>query len=219
MNALDRQRLGATLVGVKEYKATDEQGQDAVAMLALHLRRREEQERPGSFAAFDVDEESGYLETILTPAHIRRLLIELGTRRYGRDYARTILGRLVEDGWIEDTGKVKLPSVPEEKWLQAHRYKCNLPRAGGRHSQPPGPHSYWWRVFRLLRHPRLTISPSTGTSWFARSHWGSTKADDAFGEASLCLTVRRQGLLKPPKKPQRFAPGSVQWAFQHTGPP
>lgn len=69
-------------------------------------------------------------------------------------------------------------------------------------------HSYWWRIFEVLPITRL----KGGTP--------ASLASTSLGSASFIVSLRgyliRQGVIRSRSTP---APGSIQWAYLHSGPP
>jgi hypothetical protein len=166
----------------------------AVEALETHLFQRGHRPEPSFEVLAD-----GTVGVFLTISHMQKLLRQIGSRKTGEDFAaetlNTILPRL---GLIEDTGLTKKPG------------------GGGRHAQPTTTHSYWWRVFRLPTLAKL-LTPRFGA--YPKTPGNPEALTLAPGSASLVGLLRCQGVISGWKRRTSFLRGSVQGAFQATGPP
>ncbi len=176
-------------------QALPEDERVAVEVLEAHLWLRTRGPNP----ALEVLDD-GTAAIFLTTRRIQRLLRLVGARKTGKDYAREITKEILPRlGLLQDTGLTKKPG------------------GGGRHHQPAGPHSYWWPVYRVAPLTRL-LTPKAGA--YPRTP-GNPEASSARRSvsASLLRMLICQGLISARLKRRRFGPGSVQAAFQATGPP
>lgn len=188
---------------------TEEWGQltrdekDAANAVTLHIWWRVHTKR---FPAFDRD------ETFLTNGHVQRLLKAVNATNTGEKAARTALATMQERGWIIDTGRTKKPRRSPASIERAERYiGGDIQAEGGRYAQSSIQRSYWWRVFRVPALTKVLASMPQGA-------YPNIKAVP-HDLASLLAFLRRQGVISKPKRRSRPNPGSVQWAFMHSGPP
>ena len=178
--------------------------QAAVVALEWHVGFRSTREQD------PLDIRDGCARTFLTIGHFQWCLRESGSKWVGEDFAAECLNEMLPGlGLIEDTGTTRKPELTVEQKARREKFAPGQPAPGRVVSRF---HSYWWREFRLLTFPKLIVS-SFG-SWcdtrFARSR---------LSEASLVGLLRRQDLISARRKRPRPEPGSVQWAFRHSGPP
>jgi hypothetical protein len=182
----------------------------AVEFLEWHVWQRSHGKNP----AFELPE-SGGVGVFLTISHVQRGLREIGAPKRGKDYAAEILNEILPRlGLIEDSGEAKLPRVHEAHPDDPTVGPDEQRETGGRHAQPSSLRSRWWRVFRL---PALDRLFSREGAYPRRS--GHPLNQERQGEASLFRLLRCQGLVSSRRKKNQTSPGSVQWAFRHTGPP
>ncbi len=168
----------------------------AVEVLETHLYLRTR----GTNAALEVLSD-GTPAIFLTTRRIQKILRLIGARKTGKDYARRITKEILPRlGLLNDTGQVKKPG-----------------HHGGRHAQPPGPHSYWWTLYRI---PTLTklFTPRFG-AYPERPGNPESSTPRPKGSASLLRLLVCQGLISGTMRRRSSRPGSVQAAFQATGPP
>lgn len=152
--------------------------------------------------------DDGSVGVFLTIGYMQTILRQMGAPKVGEDFAATIINTILPRlGLIEPTPFVKKPHVEE-----AHPGEPR--KNGGRHAQPSSIRSYWWRVFRLPSLGAL-LSPRAG-AYSSRPGWPVPRLR---GSASLVGLLRRQGLISARARASRYAHGSVQAAFQATGPP
>ncbi len=164
----------------------------AVEVLELQLHLRAE----GPRDAFEILGD-GTPAIFLTTARVQKLLRLIDAPKKGKDYAREITREILPRlGLIEDSGEVKKPG------------------GGGRKNQPPGPRSFWWTLYRI---PFLSRIPRRGAYPQDPGHPLSTPR--LSGPASLLRVLICQGVFGGRPRRSSFEPGSVQWAFQATGPP
>jgi hypothetical protein len=171
-----------------------------VIALEHHLWRRGQRDN----LSFEVLDRG--LGVFLTIAYMQKLLRAVRSPKTGQHYAaeclNTILPRL---GLIEDSGLVKLPVN------ESHRVER---ASGGRAAQNTALHSFWWRIFRLS-----TLSAILSQPGAYPSKPGHGRAPGVALTASLLALLGCQGLVRKPSRSQKFRYGSVQAAFQATGPP
>lgn len=84
---------------------------------------------------------------------------------------------------------------------------------GGRDAQPSLEHSYWWRVFRVV--PLSAVLRVYGAMQGAYARFSEVP------QALACLSAwaKCQGLISRRRGRPGARPGSVQYAFRHSGPP
>jgi hypothetical protein len=132
----------------------------------------------------------------------------IGSRRTGKDYARRLLKEVLPRlELLHDTGLTKKPA----------RRRGPSGKPGGRHAQPTTKHSYWWPLYRIPPLTKLT-SPKFGAYPETPGN-PETSNPRRRGSASLLRVLVRQGLISGVRRRSSFSRGSVQWAFQATGPP
>jgi hypothetical protein len=183
----------------------------AVVALEHHLWLRHHRDNP-SLETLD----DGAVGVFLTLKHFQRCLRETGSRWKGRDFAAECLNTILPAlGLIEDTGLTKKPKAkPSKATMIAHAAHGRTPPTdGGRHAQTSPLRSFWWRVYRL---PTLTRYVRGLGAYASRREDAERRAH---GTASLFRLLRCQGLVSQRPKRKSFQPGSVQWQFQHYGPP
>jgi hypothetical protein len=183
----------------------------AVAALEHHLALRIESEHE----PLDIDAD-GYSVTFLTVKRMQRCLRATGKWR-GEHFARECLNEILPRlGLIEDTGEVKKPEITDEQKKLRRKHFGDGATSGGRDAQPSILHSYWWRMYRLPTLPRLIVS-HFGV-WLSDAD-GQTLRSGRKRGAFLSALHRSQELQFAPRRRSGFSPGSVQWAFAHSGPP
>jgi hypothetical protein len=152
-------------------------------------------------------------ETILTDKWMRGLLRAVGAPRKGWKAARAAIKWLQEYGLIEDTGRTLKPRVPAGRLAAREKFGSAGRARGGRDAQFDSQHSYWWRVFRIAPIARLLSAYKRMQGAYGQF------TELPHSSASLLALLRRQGLIGGPKQKSTPNPGSVQWAFLHSGPP
>jgi len=198
------------LFGQLKRRKDDER--DAVLALAAHLYFREHQDE---YPAFDNED-----CTILTGKWMQVCLRAVGARKCGRKAGYAARSHLIESSMLIDTGRVKKPTRTMQANHRAEKFqKVGIrPVHGGRSAQPTRLHSYWWPVYlvpALARHlARLTLDGLTSPTRLA-----SVLSAPARDQRSLLARGECQGQFSSRRKRARPNPGSVQWAFQNTGPP
>lgn len=142
------------------------------------------------YAPLEVGDHPG--ATILTNAWVRELLRASGATFCGERAARQCIAAWKQLGLVRDTGDAATPS-----------------------GQPSRFHSFWYPVYEI----RPIASARQATRWRFRTWRGARATALPHQTASLSAWLVRKGLI--PRRPSgsRFSPGSVQWAFWHTGPP
>ena len=189
----------------EEWSQLSRDEKDAANALTLHIHTRTYARR---HPAFDGD------ETFLTNGHVQRLLKAAKAKNTGEKAARNALTIMQRRGWLVDTGRVKKPKRSPASLERAGTFcpGAETPATGGRDAQPQLQRSYWWRVFRV---PALTAVLKASRPQGAYA----TFLIEPHYEASLLAFLRRQGVITKSKRRSRPNPGSVQWAFAHSGPP
>lgn len=188
---------------------------DAVHALALHVLSRFEQDE---FEPLDADG-----RTFLTTGYFQRRLRDVGARCAGEKAAAQALRWLCESGVLENlydpatrTGEVKKPrrspsrAAAREKFGRGEESERG---EGGKDSQFTVLRSYWWRVYRVVPLSAVLRTYAAMQGAYARFVCPPEHL------ASLSAWAIRQGLI--PRRRARLSPrpGSVQWAFRHSGPP
>lgn len=193
------------LVTPEEFRRLDEDQRAAVDALSVHVHWRARQRHHPAFDEAD--------KTFLTVGWMRELLRVVGARKTGARVAAAAIGYLKATGLIEDTGRAKTPRRRPDgggtvEPFQRHGRERVLEQAAPSLLQG----SPWWRVFRV---PALTKirKAASGTAY------PHTPGSPLTTVGSLSAFLTRQGLI--PRRPRRSRPnpGSVQWAFLHSGPP
>ena len=193
---------------VPNVSALPRDQRDAVNALAAHLLSRFEQDR---FEPLDGD---GC--TFLTVGYMQRRLREVGAHCTGEKAAAKALRWLCENGILENTQRVKKPRRRENREAAREKFGRGAGMArgeGGRDSQPSFHHSYWWRVFRVIPLSKVL-----------RAYGALEGAYGRFREvpqhlACLSAWAKRQGLISQHRGRTGALPGSVQYAYLHSGPP
>jgi hypothetical protein len=174
--------------------------------LSLHIWARSRQTKNAAFEGRDC--------IFLTVSWMQQLLRGVEARKRGKKAAAAAIFFLERSELIVDTGETKKPRRPGGSVARAEKFqkRGEIVHQGGKEAQPSSFRSYWWRVFRV---PALTRIRRVLEPQGAYAH-----AEDVPQHlASLSAFLRRQGLLKTPKRLKGANPGSVQWAFAHSGPP
>ena len=130
-----------------DLKQLGDDDQVVATVLALQCAYRFHQRRHEP-----LEEVEGMSDCVfLTNGWVRKLLRLLGYRKTGLDFARWVIGRAQELGYIEDTRKTRKPRRPHLAIARAGKnQKVGDVRTGGRpDSQPSMLRSRWWRVFRV----------------------------------------------------------------------
>jgi hypothetical protein len=144
---------------------------------------------------------------------MKTLLGEIGAHKRGEKAARRAIAFLCESGVLEDTGQVMKPKRSVQAVARAEKFQrmngkrgSSLATEGGRTAQPTRFRSYWWRVFRVservLRRPVGEVCRRT------------SRDSRSLSAREVC-----QEEISEPRRRSRPNPGSVQWAFLHSGPP
>ena len=187
-------------------RARSGEEQAAVLALALHLHFREHQQ--SEHPAYEDGK-----EIILTNKWMRGLLREVGAKKRGEKAARRAIRFLTESGVLEDTGRTVWPKRSAQGIARAEKFhRMNGKRGnsiateGGRTGQPTRLHSYWWRVFRVSER----VLPSALAEIWRRT---------SRGQRSLSAREVCQEEISKPRRRSSPHPGSVRWAFRHSGPP
>jgi hypothetical protein len=199
-----RYRYG--LVPRDKWGSLDEGERDAVNALSWHLHWRDSQTEHPALEGDDC--------VFLTAKWMQGLLRAVGARRSGEKAARRAIATLRRLGVIEDTGEAKKPRRPARSVQRAERFQpCgDVELEGGKDAQPALGRAYWWRIFQV---PALTTALAVLRPQGAYAH----VPDRPQHLASLSALLRRQGLISPRRRGYKPIPGSVQWAFRHSGPP
>jgi hypothetical protein len=151
------------------------------------------------------------------------LLRDVGARRKGEKAAAEAIRWLCASGILENmydpmtrTGEVKKPRRDPNRMAARERFGRGRPESheGGRDAQPSTSRSYWWRVFRVVPLAKV-LRVSGAMQHGAYAHF--VEVPQAL--ASLSAWAARQGLISRRRGSKGARPGSVQWAFMHTGPP
>ena len=144
---------------------------------------------------------------------MQRLLRAVGARKTGEKAAASAIAFLEQRSLIVDTGKTKKPRRSSERIARAEKFQPAGPveGEGGKEAQATPLRSYWWRVFKIPGLARVLSSIPKGAYWRLEGVPQHV--------ASLSAFLRRQGLISVPRRRSRPNPGSVQWAFMHSGPP
>jgi hypothetical protein len=159
-----------------------------------------------------LDIRDGYAHTFLTIGHFQRCLRESGSKWVGEDFAAECLNTILPQlGLIEDTGTVWKPRKPDQALARRQKFAPDSASYGGADAQADPLRSYWWRVFRLCTFPKLIVS--------AYGVWCDRFARSRLSTACLVGLLRRQDLIPAKRRRSTPEPGSVQWAYQATGPP
>lgn len=197
-----------------DFSTIDEDDQIVASVIALHLAFRFRQRRHAPLEEIDKRRDCIFL----TVSWVQFLLRRLGYRKTGRDFARTVINRAQELGFIQDTGDTRKPRRPRQSIARAGKFQSagDVRTEGGADSQPSIDRSRWWRVFRV---PALTRVLTSYTPYPSREPDAGSWRGVPRHAVSLCRLLIRQGLLKQPRPRKRFRPGSVQAAFWATGPP
>jgi hypothetical protein len=195
------------LLAPEEWRRLDEDGRAAVDALSLHVWWRARQDE---HEAFEGEEDDC---VFLSVGWMQGLLRAVEARKTGEKAAAGAIAFLKQHGLMEDTGKTKKPKRSSERIARAEKFQAAGPVAGegGKDAQPTSLRSYWWRVFRIPALTRARASVPRGAYW--------RFAEGPHDVASLSAFLRRQGLISVPRRRSRPNPGSVQWAFAHSGPP
>jgi hypothetical protein len=176
-----------------------------VKALELHLLRRFQQ---NVHEPLDNDG-----EIFLTVSHVQRLLRAVKAPRVGEKAAAEAIAWWQHVGLLEDTGKTKKPKASPSRAAAREHFGKGSRTEGGRDAQPSTLRSYWWRVFRVVPVSRAPEAFKKMQGAYGRFH------EVPQLPASLSALLERQGLIPRRRQRQSFSPGSVQWAFAHSGPP
>jgi hypothetical protein len=188
---------------------------DAVNALAAHVPSRFDQ---NEFEPFDDDG-----RTFLSNGYMRRRLREVGARCTGEKAAAQAIRWLCTSGILENmydprtrTGEVKKPRRRPNRMAAREKFQRGEDSErgeGGRDSQPSLHRSFWWRIYRIV--PLSAVLRVTNNAVGAYSCY----QDVPQALASLSAWAVRQGLISRRPGRRGARPGSVQWAFYHSGPP
>jgi hypothetical protein len=199
-------RRAIRLLPPAEWRTLDDDERDAVVALSLHIWARSRQTKNAAFEGRDC--------IFLTVSWMQRLLRSVGARKRGEKAAAAAISFLERRELIVDTGETKKPRRPGGSVAQAEKFqkRGEIVHQGGKEAQPSSFRSYWWRVFRVpaLTRIRRALEPQGAYADFE---------DVPQHLASLSAFLRRQGLISRRSRRSRPNPGSVQWAFAHSGPP
>jgi hypothetical protein len=204
---------------VPEGRAWDELSETeqlALFLLERHIRFRVEQKQFEPLEVVD-GQRAGIF---LTVSHVQRLLKELRYWKKGEKFAAEIINTLLALGAIEDTNRVKKPRRSEqdiaaaEKFQSRAEFQGDIATEGGKDAQPSLLTSHWWRIFRV---------PALAAILHSLRPLGAYSSGQlrTVPQKSACLSalLKSQGLIPKRKRRSRPNPGSVQWSFQHSGPP
>jgi hypothetical protein len=197
-------RRRVSLIPPDEWRSLNAGEKAAGNALTLHLYQRCRQKQHPALEGDD--------RIFLTRSHVQRLLKATSASNTGEKAAAAAIKTMQQRGWIEDTGETKKPRRPPESVARAVRFNGPTPLEGGRDSQPTLQHAYWWRVFRV---PAITqvIKACKPLGAYGRFQTVPQRL------ASLSAFLLRQGVILRPSRGRGGNPGSVQWAFHHSGPP
>jgi hypothetical protein len=201
---LRKLRRRVNLIPPEEWDSLSPGEKAAGNALTLHLvQRAQRKDHP----ALEGDD-----RIFLTRSHVQRLLKATSASNTGEKAAAAAIRTMEERGWIEDTGEVKKPRRPPGSLQRAEYFNGPTSAEGGRDSQPRSlQRAYWWRVFRVPRISRVVRALKPGAY--------GTFQDVPHSTASLSAFLIRQGVILPTSRGKGGNPGSVQWAFHHSGPP
>ena len=202
---LGQLRRTVGLLPSDEWRRLSEDERAAVDALSLHIWFRGRQKEYPAFEGEDC--------VFLAVSWVQGLLRAVGARKTGEKAAAAAIAFLEQHGIIEDTGRTKKPRRAADCIARAENFqrRGTVVNEGGKEAQPTPFRSYWWRVFRVPALAKVRAAIPRGAYWRFE--------DVPQHVASLSAFLRRQGLISRPRPRSRPNPGSVQWVFQHSGPP
>jgi hypothetical protein len=193
------------ILPARQVQALSPEHRAWVKAFELHLERRFQQNIHEPLDDGD--------KVFLTDGYVKGLLEAVGAPRKGEKAASEAIAWWQEAGILEDTGETKKPKASPSRAAAREHFGRGTPTEGGRDAQPSTLRSYWWRVYRVV--PISSV---------LRAYKKMQGAYGRFQEvpqlpASLSARLERQGLIPRSRQRHNFSPGSVQWAFAHSGPP